>query len=367
MSYKNKIFSVCCLFCFLPFVCAAEVHIFTVVPKSGPYKVFGDELTAGAQIAVNQINDAGGLYGQKLQLSFIDDACNEALALSTAQMLSVNISARPNLVIGPYCSSGLNEIAKTYQKAKIFQIVPAFLSATQSQKSPAGIIKLFGNQESAAADVFDFYNTHFAGLKTALISAAENSDLDTAILNTFKKRGKSALIEQYHYADFKSLDELADTLVKNNENVIFMFSRPKHTAKIIKKVYARAPSTTFITSRYLATSDFFLNAQDYLETTYFMALPELESNPEMAQNVVKLRLSGVEFKGLNIYGYTAVQLWAEAVKQTKTFKYDKLSSYIKKHGLKTSWGETFYNNGNTSKPLKYFFYKFQDGEFSLAQ
>ena len=229
------------------------------------------------------------------------------------------------------------------------------------------LIKLFGNTDSAAADVFDFYNTHFAGLKAALIASSDNADFDTAVLNTFKKRGKSGLIKQYHYADFQSLDELADALIKNNENVIFMFSQPKHTAKIIKKVYTRAPNIAFITSRYLATSDFFLNAEDYLTNTDFMALPELENNPELAQNVVKLRLRGVEFKGLNIYGYTAVQLWAEAVKQNKTFKYDKLSSYIKKHGLKTSWGETFYNNGNTSKPLKYFFYKFQNGDFSLAQ
>lgn len=364
---KNKFFSVFCLFCFLPFVCAAEVHIFTVVPKSGPYKVFGDELTAGAQIAVDQINNAGGLYGQKLQLSFIDDACNETLALSTAQMLSVHTLARPNLVIGPYCSNGLDEIAKTYQKAKIFQIVPAFLSTTQNKKSPAGIIKLFGNKESAATDVFEFYNTHFAGLNAAIISSTDNLDFDTAILNTFKKHGKSGIIKQYHDADFQSLNELADTLIQNNTKVIFMFSRPKHTAKIIKKVYTRSQNTTFITSRYLATPDFFLNAENYLDTTYFMALPELENNPEMAQNVVNLRLKGIEFKGLNIYGYTAVQLWAEAVKQSKTFNYDKLSSYIKKHGLKTSWGETFYNNGNASKPLKYFFYKFQNGEFSLAQ
>ena len=94
-----------------------------------------------------------------------------------------------------------------------------------------------------------------------------------------------------------------------------------------------------------------------------MALPELEDNPEMAQNVVNLRLKNIEFKGLNIYGYTAVQLWAEIVRKNKTFNYNKLSSYIKKHGLKTSWGETFYNNGNVAKPLKYFFYKFNDGEF----
>jgi len=359
--FINKTFALLCFL--LPTVCLAEIHIFAVVPKSGPYKVFGDELTFGAQVAVDQINDSGGLQGQKIQLSFIDDACNETLALSTAQMLSYHPLAKPNLVIGPYCSDGLSEIAKTYQKAKIFQIVPAFLSTKEAKKSPSGIIKLFGNKESAATDIFDFYNTHFAGMKAAIISSDENIDFDTSVLNTFKKHGKSALITQYHDSDFQSLDELSETLVRNNESIIFMFSRPKHTAKIIRKVSAQNPKTIFITSRYLATSDFFLNTPENLDTTYFMALPELENNPEMAQNFVNLRLKSIEFKGLNIYGYTAVQLWAEMVQKNKTFSYNKLSSYIKKHGLKTSWGETFYNNGNTSKPLKYSFYKFKNGEF----
>ena len=355
------------LFFFIPASCLAEVNIFTVIPKSGPYQVFGNELTFGAQTAVDQINDSGGILGQKLQLSFIDDACNETLALSTAQMLSHHPSAKPKLVIGPYCSNGLEKIAKTYRQAKIFQIVPAFLSAKEANKSPSGILKLFGNKESASSDVFDFYNTHFAGFNVALISSDENTDFDTTLINAFKKRGKSSLIKQYHDSDFQSLDALSEAIIKNNENIILMFSRPKHTAKLIRKIHSRAPQTIFITSRYLATSDFFLNAENHLENTYFMALPEFETNPELAQNMVNLRLKGIEFKGLNIYGYTAVQLWAEMVKKNKTFDYDKLSSYIKKHGLKTSWGETFYNNGNTSKPLKYLFYKFQNNEFTLYQ
>ena len=359
--FINKFFAL--LFCLFPTVCLAEVHIFTVMPKSGPHKVFGDELTFGAQIAVDQINASGGLHGHKLVLSFIDDACNETLALSTAQMLSYHPSAKPKLVIGPYCSGGLQKIAETYKKAKIFQIVPAFLNAKEAQKSPHGIIKLFGNKESAASDVFDFYNKHFAGLKVALVSSTENSDFDTSVLNIFKRRGKASLIKQYHASDFQSLDDLTEALIQNNESIILMFSRPKHTAKIIKKVYSRNPKTVFITSRYLATSDFFLHAENYLNTTYFMALEEFESNPELTQSTVNLRLKGIEFKGLNIYGYTAVRLWAEIVKKNKTFDYDKLSAYIKKHGLKTSWGETFYNNGNTATPLKYSFYQFQNGEF----
>jgi len=354
------------LYFLYPALSMADAYVFAVVPKSGPYKVFGDELTLGAQVAVDEINASGGLQRQKLQLIFIDDACNETLALSTAQMLSFHPKTKPSLIIGPYCSGGLQKIAETYRRAKIFQIVPAFLSSDEARQSASGLIKLFGNKETAASDLFDFYNANFAGLSVALISFSEDKTFDNAIMESFKKHGKSSLVHNYHFSDYNSLDDLTDALVHNKENIIMAFSEPKHTAKIIKKVSAQTSQAIFITSRYLATSDFFINAEDNLKTTYFMALSELENKPEMVENVVTLRLKGIEFQGLNIYGYTAVKLWAELVKKAKTFNYDKLSSYIKKYGLQTSWGETFYNNGNLSDPIKYVFYQFKNDEFILA-
>ncbi len=362
---KKSLIGLCFCFCLMPLICYGDIKVVTVMPKSGDYEVWGNELTEGAQIAVDEINKKGGLKGQKLKLISIDDACSETLALSTAQMLSLKPENKPTLVIGPYCSDGLENIAKTYKNAKIFQIVPAMLSAAESNKTHSGLIKLFGNKEQAATDLFSFYNEHFAGENVALISSTENQTLDSSILKTFKNHGKSTLIHQYDPKNFEDIDHFVAHLNEQNEKIIFIFDRPKHTAKIIKKLKQLNKNAVFITSRYIATPDFFENALDYLDTTYFMALSELEDKPQMAKEFANLRLKGIEFKGLNIYGYTAVKMWAELVKSAKTTNYDKLAQYIKKHGFKTSWGETFFNNGNIKKPLKYSFYKFQGQEYVL--
>ena len=362
---KKRLILLCFCFCLISPICYGDIEIVTVMPKSGDYQTWGNELTEGARIAVDELNKKGGLNGQKLNLTSIDDACSETLALSTAQMLALKSENKPTLVIGPYCSDGLENIAKTYKSAKIFQIVPAMLSASQSNKTHSGLIKLFGNKEQAATDLFSFYNEHFAGDNVALISSTENQTLDASILKTFKNHGKSSLIHQYNIQSFEDLDQLVARLNEQNEKIVLVFDRPKHTAKIIKKLKQLNKNVVFITSRYIATPDFFKNAADYLDTTHFMALSELEDKPQMAKEFANLRLKGIEFKGLNIYGYTAVKMWAELVKSAKTTNYDKLAQYIKKRGFKTSWGESFFNNGNIKKPLKYSFYKFQGQEYVL--
>ena len=363
--FLKKIPSIYFLIVFLPSICFADVRIFTFVPRSGAYKLFGDEITHGAEIAVDEINKHGGIRGQKIELISVDDPCKQNLAISTSQMISSNSEIKPKLVIGPYCSQGLDEISKIYEKAKIFQIAPAFLTAPQNKKNYLGLIQLFGNKEQAAKDLFDFYNKHFAGQSVALISKSENENLDINILSTFKKHGKSSLIHQYRQSDFETVDDLTDFIAQKNFDIVLSFDNPKYTGKIIRNLSQINPKTLFITSRYIATPDFFEHAENHLDNTVFMALSEFEDRPEMAQDVVLLRLKGIEFKGLNIYGYTAVKMWAELAQKSKTFDYDKLSQHIKKYGLKAPWGETFFTNGTTKNPLEYSFYKYQGGDFIL--
>ncbi len=365
MSYSKTLIGLCFGLILIPAVCIADIRVATVMPKSGAYKVWGDELNEGAKIAIDEINQKGGLNGEKLNLISIDDPCSETLALSTAQMLALKKEDKPALVIGPYCSEGLENIAKTYQKAKIFHIVPSLLNAQNRTPNSFGMIKMFGSIDQAAADLFSFYNDHYAGKNVAVISSPENKNFNDIILEVFKNHGKSSLIKTYDPQNYESVNDLVSALNDANENIILIFDTPKRTGKIIKKLKQINEDATFITSRYIATPDFFKHALNYLDTTHFIALSELEDKPQMAKEFANLRLKGIEFKGLNIYGYTAVKMWAELAKSAKTTNYTKLASKIKKHGFQTSWGETFFNNGNIKKPLKYAFYKFQGHEYVL--
>ena len=68
---------------------AAEVTLAVIAPKSGEYARAGEELFNGARLAVQEINDNGGLNGEKLDMLTIDDRCDDRLAVSTAEMLTL--------------------------------------------------------------------------------------------------------------------------------------------------------------------------------------------------------------------------------------------------------------------------------------
>ena len=74
-----------------PTLTQAAVTVAVVTPKAGVYVAEGTELLAGAQKAVDEINEAGGLLKQKINILPIDDQCSNNIAISTAQMLSLQL------------------------------------------------------------------------------------------------------------------------------------------------------------------------------------------------------------------------------------------------------------------------------------
>ena len=369
MMTKKIVTIILSILIFYTSLCRAEIRVAIVAPKTGEYKVWGDELVVGAQTAINLINQKGGINGKKLDLVSIDDTCSENLAISTAQMLSVSSSVKPALVIGPYCSNSFDEIAKIYAKAKIFQVVPTTLSYHNATTKHKGVMKLVSFKEQASKDFFEIYNQKFAGQKTALIfdhKTDGTQETITAITDEFRKRGKSSLVKQFNYANYSKLDSLATDIASSNYKVVYLAGTPKKVAKTIKKVSNIRDDVIFFINKSAATNAFFENAEGYLDNVYFMALPSLEDNINLTEDLVNLRLQGIEFSGLNIYGYIAVRLWTDLVQKVKSFSYDKIISDIQSKKVTNVWQNIFYNNANMKNPLHYKFYKYINGEFTLV-
>jgi branched-chain amino acid transport system substrate-binding protein len=55
---------------------------------TGEYAAFGQQMRAGAEQAVADINKAGGVLGQQLALEVGDDACDPKQAVSVANDLA---------------------------------------------------------------------------------------------------------------------------------------------------------------------------------------------------------------------------------------------------------------------------------------
>ena len=341
--------------------------IAAVVPQSETYAQQGKELLDGIRRAVNEINEQGGLQGKKLTLLPVDEQCNDSIAISTAQMLTILKEKKVSLVIGPYCANSFDEVADIYAHARIFQIIPTAVNYTQAKTIKKGLIKMLGYTDRIALDFFAYYNQTFAGNKVAIIAKtgdAESMEEANAIMKEFARHGKSILAKLYTYeAVNKDYSKLATLVLKDDNKMAFLLGTAKNIRKTARRLKEKDENFVLFTNKYSATQDYFDYLGHLADGTYVMELRGRNDDPDFAEILVKLRLSGFEAEGLSIYGYSAVKLWAQLVQKAKSFDYDKISAFANNKNIQTEFGNKMFHNGAPRVSEPYAIFKYQNENF----
>jgi branched-chain amino acid transport system substrate-binding protein len=99
---------------------AATIRLGSLLPLTGRSNHSGESMRNAAQLAVDEINNAGGVLGRKLELVTADDACDPGTAVTAAQnILKEGISVS----VGGYCSSAVVPTLRIFRDAGIPMVI----------------------------------------------------------------------------------------------------------------------------------------------------------------------------------------------------------------------------------------------------
>src|ERR1700748_1161579 len=101
---------------------ADDITVALAGPLTGGESAFGRQMKNGAEMAVADLNAAGGVLGKKLVLDVEDDACDPKQARSVAEKIG---SSKIPFVAGHYCSSSSIPASEAYVDGNVLQITPA--------------------------------------------------------------------------------------------------------------------------------------------------------------------------------------------------------------------------------------------------
>lgn len=95
----------------------------------------------GADLAVADINAAGGVNGKKLALQIGDDACDPKQARSVAEKLT---SSKVPFVAGHFCSSSSIPASEAYAEGNVLQITPASTNPVFTERKLWNVLRVCG-------------------------------------------------------------------------------------------------------------------------------------------------------------------------------------------------------------------------------
>lgn len=205
-------------------------------PLTGNAASYGTSVKQGAQVAVDEINAAGGVNGKNLELVFEDDQCNEEKAVSAYnKLMDENITA----LIGAVTSGCSIAVGDESVNDGILQITPSgsaqdctkndnefricFTDPVQGEKM-AQYIKDQGKQNVAM--IYDAADEYSKGIADAFTAKAEELGLNIVASESFnsgdvdfksqltKIKGTNAdcLFLPIYYAEVGFISEQAKTV-----------------------------------------------------------------------------------------------------------------------------------------------------------
>ena len=124
---------------------ADDIKVAVVGAMSGPIAQWGDMEFNGARQAIKDINDKGGIKGDKLVGVEYDDACDPKQAVAVANKI-VNDGIK--YVIGHLCSSSTQPASDIYEDEGILMISPGATNPELTQRGYQYIMRTAGLDSS---------------------------------------------------------------------------------------------------------------------------------------------------------------------------------------------------------------------------
>ena len=341
----------------------ADITIAVAGPMTGQYASFGEQMKAGAEQAVADLNAKGGVNGEQIKLVVGDDACDPKQAVAVANQFA---GEGVVFVAGHFCSGSSIPASAVYADENISEISPGSTNPKYTDERPSdGIFRVCGRDDQQGEVAGKYLMDHFADKKIAFINdkTAYGQGLADATQAVYEKLGgKPALVESYTAGE-KDYSALVSKLKQNGIQVLYVGGYHTEAGLIKRQMKEQGMDTILMSGDALVTEEYWAITGDAGNGTLMTFSPDPRRNPEAAPVVAELEAAGKTAEGYALYTYGAVQIWADAVTTAGSTDFDSVVKALNAGDFKTVLGDLKFNDkGDVTLP-GYIMYEWKDGKY----
>jgi branched-chain amino acid transport system substrate-binding protein len=232
-----------------------DIAIGVAGPMTGGEATFGKQMRDGAELAVADINAAGGVLGKKLKLEIGDDACDPKQARSIAEKMA---GMKVPFVAGHYCSSSSIPASEAYAEGGVLQITPASTNPTFTERKLWNTFRVCGRDDQQGGVAGAFIAKNYKGKNIAILHDKTTygkglADETKKALN--KAGGKEKLFEAYTKGD-KDFNALVSKLKAAAIDVVYVGGYHQEAGLILRQMRAQGLKAQMISGDAIATNEF---------------------------------------------------------------------------------------------------------------
>jgi branched-chain amino acid transport system substrate-binding protein len=317
---------------------SADVTVANIAPWSSnrPYSALGT--LRGTELALEAVNAAGGLLGQKLRNAQIDDGCNSEQGLAAAKLA---VASRPVLVMGGACSPAAVEIGRILAAAGILQIVPNAASHKVMEVGIPSILRMAGRGDNEGAFTASFIASRWADRRIAIIDdgSANWREASAAVAAGLERRGIRPALSARFESGRRNYDGLVRTLREQRIEMLYMNGIPPDLGLIARDIAGAGLKLEIVSGRTANADTFVQTAGAAADGILFPDRRDWRDAALADPILAAEKAAGGEINVFVLSAYVAMQVWVEAVTAAGSFDAAAVAASAKSRSFSTIFGD----------------------------
>jgi len=348
---------------------AQDIPVATAGPMTGQYAAFGTQMKRGAELAVEDINKAGGILGKKLKLEIGDDACDPRQAVNVANQMA---SKKIVFMAGHFCSGSSIPASAVYNESGILQMTPAStnpaLTEDAAKKGWTNVYRTCGRDDAQGLVAGKFLAEKYKGKKVAIIH--DKSAYGKGLADETKKAMNAAGLQEAMYEAITQGDKDFSALISKMKqaSVEAMYLGGYHTEAglLVRQAKEQGLNALLVSGDALVDKEFWKITGPAGEGTLMTFAPDPRKLPTAKEVVDKFKAQGFDPEGYTLYTYAAFQVFKAATEKAKSTKTDDVVKALQGDTFKTVIGDLKFDKKGDIVDPKYVFYVWKDGKYDEA-
>jgi len=348
----------------------AQIKVGMTGPITGPNAAFGAQLKNGTDQAVEDINAAGGILGQKIELSYGDDVSDPKQGVSIANKFAGD---GIKFVVGPFNSGVTIPSSEVYQENGILMITPSATNPKVTDRNLWNVFRTCGRDDQQGAVAGKYILAHFKGKKVAIVhdKTTYGQGLADETKKALNKGGmKEVLYEGINIGE-KDFSALVSKIKAAGADLVYWGGLHTEGGLIVRQMRDQGIKAPLMGGDGITSDEFASIGGPGVEGTLMTFPPDPRKHPEAKAVVEKFRAKKFEPEAYTLYSYAAVELIKQAAEQAKSLDPKKLAEVLHSgKKFKTVIGELSYDKKGDVTRLDYVMYvwkKQPDGKITYVE
>ncbi len=340
----------------------AEIKIALAGPVTGPVAQYGDMQFIGAKMAIEQINKAGGVNGEKLVGIVYDDACDPKQATAVANKI---VNDGVQLVVGHLCSSSTEPASDIYEDEGILMITAASTNASITEKGYQLIFRTIGLDSLQGPFAAKYIIDRVKPKNVAVIHDKQQygEGLATSVKSEMDKAGINIVMFEGVTSGDKDFSALIGKMKKEKVDFVYYGGYHPELGAILRQSKEKGFEAQFMGPEGVGNPDITAIAGEASEGLLVTLPDSFEKDPKNAALVAAFKANNEDPSGAFVFpAYSAVQIMADTIKAVGSVDTDKMAEHMRSSSFSTPTGDLAFDAKGDLKQFSFVVYNWhKDG------